>query len=172
MFRRAIDQALADELAADAPSRDRVLELISQGADVNAVDGLGESLLMHAVSIVSMSKTDSLQFIELLIKKGANLTHRIPKENTTALHLAIFAYKPELIRLLLERGADPDIIGDGESVLDAAEFDLWFEEGEAGTLGDNHRECIEALKEMIVLLKAHGAKTTAEIRLESTSEAP
>jgi ankyrin repeat protein len=167
-FKRAIDRALANELAADSPSRERVLAFFDQGADVNAIDGLGESMLMCAIGYVAY--TLDLCFIELLIESGADLNYRTPAENSTALHSAVFSYKPELMQLLLERGADPNVISDGESVLDLAEFDLWFEQTDQRMHRGRGPDCVKSLTEMISILEAHGAKTAAEIRAGTVSE--
>ncbi|KAK3838316.1 MAG: Glycerophosphoryl diester phosphodiesterase family-domain-containing protein [Linnemannia elongata] len=80
--------------------------LIQYGADLDAQDEDGESCLIIA------SKNGHVECVKLLIsgaKKGANLELRERFYGWTALHLAAIENHPEVIKVLLEAGANPDV---------------------------------------------------------------
>ncbi|KAF9319573.1 Glycerophosphocholine phosphodiesterase [Linnemannia elongata] len=80
--------------------------LIQYGADLDAQDEDGESCLIIA------SKNGHVECVKLLIagaKKGANLELCERFYGWTALHLAAIENHPEVIKVLLEAGANPDV---------------------------------------------------------------
>jgi ankyrin repeat protein len=78
-------------------------------ADINLLDESGRSPLLLAV------QRDKLNFVEALVKKGADLNAQKDKKNRTALHVAC-AYRAskELVKFLLKKKADVNVKdGDG-----------------------------------------------------------
>ena len=91
--------------------------LVGEGAEVNAVDGDSQTALMYA-SRRSFNETASL-----LLDNGAEVNLQSKKRNLDALMLAAVADNAELVRMLLDHGADAsqkDIFG--RSAKDLAEM--------------------------------------------------
>ena len=92
----------------------RLVELLSQGADVHATDKNGVTALHHAVRFRSPVA------VETLIERGANVNQRCRRSGSTPLHRAVTqtgapgtagkqAAAREIIDILLSAGADPAI---------------------------------------------------------------
>ena len=77
--------------------------LISEGADVNATDSDGQSALMYAC------KRSFNETAAFLLKNGAEVNVRSKKKGITALMLAAVSGNVELVRMLLEDGADANV---------------------------------------------------------------
>jgi ankyrin repeat protein len=95
---------------------DLVRYLIEQGANVGAVTESGETALHVLCSIsTTWQSLDLLSIADMLLKHGANLE---AKNNTgaTPLYLAFrtsrdnWSYTPDLINMLLQRGADKHVM--------------------------------------------------------------
>ncbi|MCR5495058.1 MAG: ankyrin repeat domain-containing protein [Treponema sp.] len=90
-------------IACRACKLDAVKWLIELGADVNAVsEDRGYTALMDAVW------KGNKEIASYLISKGADL-NTISKEGQSNLVLAVGADKVEIVKLLAENGADPDV---------------------------------------------------------------
>ena len=86
-------------------SKDDVTDLLlKSGANPNAATPAGRTALMMAVS---KPKNPSLKTIESLINAGAALETQ-DRDGATALTFAIASNHPAAIRLLMEKGADPE----------------------------------------------------------------
>lgn len=92
----------------------RLIELLSQGADVHATDKNGVTALHHAVRFRSPVA------VKTLIERGANVNQRCRRSGSTPLHRAVTqtgapgtagkqAAAREIIGILLSAGADPAI---------------------------------------------------------------
>ena len=68
-----LDNSLFVEIAKDKPNEQKIRDLITKGANINAVCGTGDSVLMNAISNVRFGF--DLKFIKLLIDLGANLNY-------------------------------------------------------------------------------------------------
>ena len=92
------------ETSSDAENQiKKVLYLIENGVDINAVDENGNTALMHAVA--NHAHTD---FILTLIKAGADI-NAANKQNETALWITVRQQQaPEILKLLLEHKANPN----------------------------------------------------------------
>jgi ankyrin repeat protein len=91
-----------------------VRALLSQRADVNAVNADGASALFIAV------QRDDLKMVETLIAAGANV-RTANRRGVPPLYLACINASPAVARLLLEAGADPHgALPEGETMLMAA----------------------------------------------------
>ena len=85
---------------------DRARELIRERAPLNAFDDIGYTPLDHAV------KSRHVAMVNLLLDAGADINAREEETNSdTAVSVAAADTSPEIVKLLLERGADPGITG-------------------------------------------------------------
>lgn len=92
------------------PGRYEIIKtLIDAGADVNAADKDGQTNLMFAVNAATA------ETVKMLLKHGARINAR-DKEGKTALIRGTF-HEIEIVDVLLEHGADPNIVADGDYVL-------------------------------------------------------
>ena len=85
---------------------DRIAQLIKDGADVNAKDGLYRTPLHKAASL------NQLEIARLLISKGANVNYTDIFTKATPLHDAAESGFAELVRVLLNSGAGNNIRND------------------------------------------------------------
>ena len=112
-----------------ADSSPEVVEaLIAAGADIGYRDSSGKSLLNYAVTILRVSKVEILldagvefddrnpmpfsfpaETIKLLLDAGWDPNRRWPWDGETTLYNAARFGEPEVVRLLLDYGADPTI---------------------------------------------------------------
>lgn len=72
--------------------------LIDYGADVNAIDKGGHSVLQYTI------KFGYFEYVELALKHGANILYKDYFGNT-ACHTAIFKYKPHIVFLIMDEEA-------------------------------------------------------------------
>lgn len=99
----AVDQC--DIQAINCSSNIEVVKvLVAAGADINRVDGTGMFLLKAAV------ESEDIEFLRGLIELGADVNN--PNFGATALHQAVNYDRPDMIKLLLAAGADPNIAED------------------------------------------------------------
>lgn len=89
--------------------------LIDASADVNAISDKGVSVLESGLAI------GNCEVIELLLKSGANPNKQDVTYGYTLLMLAIIYNHLDIVKMLLQYGADPKIIAkDGKTALDFA----------------------------------------------------
>jgi len=104
--------------AASRSDRDRVHILLDEGANVNAQNSTGQSLLNYALNISDVEMT------KLLIERGADV-ELAADDGMTPLMIAVFRQFAEGVRLLLTAGANPGRkVGQGEeahTAIDLAE---------------------------------------------------
>jgi ankyrin repeat protein len=121
--------------------------LIGVGADVNAKDDFGDTLLMYA------ARGGSLETVNLFIAKGLDVNARA-KDGITALMFAAGIGKYEVVKTLVQKGADIDVKDNhNRTALTWAIGGLGFGIRDFGPLrvgGINY--------EMVKFLKDHGAK--------------
>jgi hypothetical protein len=174
---RDVDKALMQEVADGTANEARIRQLISLGANVNAV-GDGESVLTKAVFGIVLG--GDRKIVDLLIELGADPTY-VGDEGESALWDACLLGDADLVSFLLEKGADPNIIGErGESLLDAVECDQFF--SGSGNFDDwacsndsesdpysGGNQIVRNLDAVISLLKEHGAKPLAEMKADVVS---
>lgn len=151
---REIDNQLFVEYAKGNPDEEKIGILLSFGANVNAVDNKGESLLFNAIGNICHG-LDS-KYIRLLIDEGVDLSYAI--EGMNCLYTALMTGNPEIVTMLLEAGADPNCISDDQpvSLLDWAETKLMFEELVQGS-------DLSPFKQILQLLKSYGARSITEL---------
>lgn len=90
--------------------RELAARLIDEGADIDAPGSDGETPLLIA------THRGDTAMIGLLLRRGASIDARSEADGRTALAAAAAERKLDIVRLLLERGADPnipDFDGDG-----------------------------------------------------------
>lgn len=160
------DKRLRQLIDSSDCSADDVRAAIDAGANVNAVDSNGSSILMRALSD---GETTSLEIIRLLCDLGADVDF-YDENDFCPLAEAFYGHNPAVIECLLQYSANPNVIVERicpGSVLDIAETDLGFhtmeydhaiEVGHAEEAEHNKR-AREAVAAIVELLKAAGAKS-------------
>lgn len=125
------DTTTRDLLAAAAAGEfKRVKQLAHAGADLDALDD-GETLLDRVVSALTLPDpvpAFAADMLRLLLQLGAD-PNRPGDEGMTALHTAMLRKNTELMRILLEGGAEPNSMpgsSPGETLYDWAEFDYRY----------------------------------------------
>lgn len=157
-----LDNSLFVELSKDVPDENRIRELVSQGANISAIDTNGESVLIGAIFHVTYGL--DIKYIKLIIDLGADVNYA--EEGFNCLFDACLTHNTELVEMLLKAGANPNCISDRpqESLLDWADFDQWYEETKSDEFkeeGDEDRA--KKMSEIVQLLKDYGAKSLSEI---------
>lgn len=98
--RKGLDSMINE--AAEAGDHDAVKDLLDKGADVNAKDDEGDSVLVNAC------RSGSLRIVELLLDRGASVE---PSEGYSPLNIACFHGHTLIARTLVDKGADVNGIG-------------------------------------------------------------
>ena len=96
-------QAQALIAAIDKPDLARVKALLAAGVSSNTLDAAGLSALVHAAS------KGSIPLCTLLLQKGASLDGS-PNMKMNPLSMAVKRKHPEVVKFLLEQGADPNAL--------------------------------------------------------------
>lgn len=155
-FEKPNDNKLFLELKQTTPNKEEIHILIEQGANINAINNIEESILQ-----ITINETEyfdlPLANVQLIIYLRADLEHGT--EGFNCLFDACLTQNYTLVELLLKAGANPNCISttsDHESLLDWAECDRFVEEnnGESGA---------KAMAKIIKLLKKFGAKHFTEL---------
>ncbi len=81
-----------------------VRALLTMGADINAVDSQGNTVLMRAITM----KNESL--VRLLLEHGANINAQNPQNGKTALMLVARTGNIPLLTMLISRGAQTALV--------------------------------------------------------------
>jgi ankyrin repeat protein len=108
----------ATVLGLDEPADWFITDFVKAGADVNGINNEGKTPLMFA------SENGNLNMIKLLVKHGAKVNQRcVPslihsnphaemRSGATALHFAVDRDMKAVLKLLIELGADANIVSD------------------------------------------------------------
>ena len=156
-FENKLDNKLYNALN-HYPDENKIRELVTQGANINAVARNGDSLLIHAISDIEAG--EDFTSIQILIDHGVDLNYTT--EGFNCLFDAFLSWYPELVELLLKAGANPNCISteSPQSLLDWVDSDKYFQERQ-------EMPTLAAVVEIVRLLKEYGAKTLAEILEEN-----
>ncbi|GFO13431.1 ankyrin [Plakobranchus ocellatus] len=84
--------------------------LIEAGSDVNAVDMVSGKTSMLYVAESITADENKIKCLELLLTNGANVNAQTREKKTALMALAEKCTSPELINLLLDEGAEPDLL--------------------------------------------------------------
>lgn len=182
---------LRDELCAalNVGDLDRATQLLQAGADINARDEYGDPLLKRVISdwgmIENRFEGSRFEVVRFMLDHGAD-PKLLNDEDSGPLFSAVIDRNEELLRLLLEAGADPNRERDyPESLYDYAKFNYRFDtypetdgmelpEDSAEEDRANQDTWLEFLDRVAIkhgrprptllrLLRQFGAKTTAEL---------
>jgi hypothetical protein len=110
-------------------SKDLLLaeKLLAEGADINAQDEYGESLLCEILFSLQ-GDPDRYRAVIFLLERGAN-PNLLDDERCGALTVPMICMDTEMLRLLLDHGADLNIqagFSSDETFYDWAEFDYRY----------------------------------------------
>jgi hypothetical protein len=170
----------------------RELEIAVKAADASAVRRLAKATSINEpcstadtileVAIDSIENSDSrLKIVQLLLECGADPSFRVNDE-CGALFSAVLQKDTQVIRLLLQSGASPNVILDGEPIYSWSEFDYRYDEfdlelPEKPTDADkaSEEQWLRYLDQLAIkygrrrpdylfALREHGAKTSCELR--------
>jgi ankyrin repeat protein len=153
--------------------KEKILDLISMGANVNAIDNSGNTLLMNLVLFhnINLGKLN-LDTFQFLIELGVDINYEDDR-GANCLYGACLSHYAPLVELLLKVGANPNCAGFDEdiSLLDWAEFDQHICGNEYCEKlfceNDEEYECYKTTRntwdEMICILKKYGAKSSSEL---------
>ncbi len=134
-----------------APDPNTIRAAVARGANVNAIDSGGGSIVQRFIQNCRDPVVDTVQ---LLVELGADVNYQ-DTDGFCALSTAVFRHEPPLIACLLEAGANPNIILERhESILDMAEGDLEFHSFELNydpQSEHDRKACAAALKEIITI---------------------
>jgi ankyrin repeat protein len=114
-MKRDLDEELVWSLHTETPSLDQIRRLTAIGANINATDDAGDSILVHAVRD-SRVPTNVVAF---LVEQGAYV-NAVNKRGTCVLGMAVWnrRLQRETVELLVALGADVNAVDkDGSSVL-------------------------------------------------------
>lgn len=105
MSRALFDAVLRGDLA-------QVEKTLDAGADPNAIDEgkLGWRPLHTAIEAIG-EKDAPFAVLRVLLDRGAQVDGWDRKREATPLLMAVFRSQPDSVRLLLARGAEPDVVG-------------------------------------------------------------
>ena len=150
-----LDNSLFAELSKTQPSETIIRDLISKGANINAIDCKNDTVIGDAIS--NLNDGLDIKYIQLLIDLGADVN--LLNDGVNSLFHAIYLYRIDIFELLLNAGADPNCIIDDEacSILDMIIDDECFLHME----GDYENEKI--MEKIEHLLIKYGAKQAREL---------
>ena len=97
---------------------------IERGADVNAVNHLGDTPLIAAIA--SERSDNRIEILNLLLGSGADPDYK-GEENCGVLYQAVLLKDPEVMELLLRSGADPNFLLDGKPLYERASYDYLYD---------------------------------------------
>jgi ankyrin repeat protein len=151
-----LDNALFHEFLKDNPSEQYIRELIAKGANINAIDKGGESVLINTIFL--NGHETNLQAIQLIIDLGADVNYT-EEDFFNCLFDAALTHNPELVELLLKAGTNPNSISleDSESLLDWAYSEWGYVELEYD------EEATKQMESIVKLLEKYGAKFSRDL---------
>lgn len=125
--------------------------LLKNGASVEIVDKHGRTPLFDAIYTPRNYKppTWDSKVINILLANGARATVNMPAHGGTPLYWACRLHEPEIVKLLLENGADPNYDDNGK---------FWAYRCVQDRLEGYNEEKKQKAQKIWALLKAHGAK--------------
>jgi ankyrin repeat protein len=135
----------------------RIRVLLAQGANLNRIHpGERETPLATAISEWTDVKDDVTERVATLIRLGAD-PNAGDARGLSPLVYAIWKMDVPVLKLLLESGADPNIVSGFDEVPETA-LDFVFDEHYL----DPDEATQKVLRKMETLLRQHGAKTYSE----------
>lgn len=97
------------------------VQLIEEGADINAVNKFGETPLLEATRYAYKNEKSALDLVNLLLDKRAGINAQTIEGETALMRATYYGYG-EIVHVLLDRGADVNLRrNDGDTVLSSVE---------------------------------------------------
>ena len=151
-----LDCALYDELVEPKVNKENVMRLIANGANINATNNSGyESLLMAVLQYMGWHKVN-LNTLQFMIELGVDINWQ-NDEGTNCLYMACLTREVKCVEFLLQAGVNPNVLMDGETILDWADFEAWFSRTDYGD------EAGDKMDKIVEMLKQYGAKFKKEL---------
>jgi hypothetical protein len=107
-----LDNSLFAESLKKDPDENTIRNLLKAGANINAIDCKNDTVIGDAIS--NLNDGLDIKYIKLLIDLGADVN--LLTEGVNSLFHAVFLYRVDIFKLLLEAGADPNCIIDDEAI--------------------------------------------------------
>jgi ankyrin repeat protein len=160
-----LDKELKTELLSKFPNKEKIELLLSKGANINVpiYDEGYENILDVIIPHIDDDENIDLELMKFYLEKGLNANYIDPNTGYNYLLDACRALRPDIIKLLLQYGANPNCIStetDEEALLCYVYRDINFEIMDK-TLTD---EMIERYKECEQLLIKYGGKCYFNLR--------
>jgi ankyrin repeat protein len=96
--------------AIDQHNVDAVSSLLSDGVSPNCIMDSYPYLNPLESAIYEVDMGGSIKMVEVLIENGADVNYCKEDDLITPLHLAVYIFDSDIVRLLLEKGANPNCI--------------------------------------------------------------
>lgn len=165
---------------------DAIRSQVAKGFDVNGTNQFGDTLLEYAISVLELyPEAPKYEVILEMLQLGAD-PNAPSQDGSSPLFAAVLNLDTEMLRLLLDAGADPNVVrirtdGAVESLYDCAHSayldDVWknlLPEGVAPAEGEDKDAWLRQLAELAVkyrkqrpdhlqLLRERGALSTLEL---------
>ena len=142
---------------------EEMLRLHRCGANVNAMNGSGDNVVME---YLQMQEKPNIEIIQRLIELGVDTNFE--NEGFNCLFNAYLSNRSDIVECLLKAGASAQCISTDttETLLDWIEFDIRFEKSEHSLQDKWFAES----EKIVQLLKAHGARTADECFAKTVEE--
>ena len=162
-----IDKLLVNEVIKKESDLEKIKSFVSKGANVNIISDFGDSLLKELIKNYEADGGNiKFNVIILLLDLGSDINYELDGFN--CLFEAHLRNSPELVKLLLERGANPNCISTDtpESIYDYIKWDRDWEVGDEQICQrfEWGQKWADDAGKIIELLEQYGAKTYNELK--------
>lgn len=133
---------------------EEVQKAIQKGANVNAVGKYSEFPLLTCVDFQEAKDSKLIiEILDLLLNNGADIDFQVDDDETALIHSAWLLHSYDVVEFLLNKGANPNLIFDGETALDLTGGEISF----TATCLDEP-DVLDELERIYELLERSGGK--------------